>query len=102
MAINLIADGKFHEVETTVKPFEKSSTLVTGGVFRISRNPMYLGFVLILLGIAILLGSLSPYLIVILFWIAMEKVFIETEEKMLESKFGSRWTEYKTSVRRWL
>jgi len=102
VAINLIADGKFHEVKTTVKPFEQSSELVTSGVFRISRNPMYLGFIFILAGIAILLGSLSPYLIVVLFGLAMEKVFIEAEEKMLEAKFGSQWTKYKTSVRRWL
>jgi protein-S-isoprenylcysteine O-methyltransferase Ste14 len=63
---------------------------------------MYLGFVLLLVGIAILLGSLTPFAVVILFGIAMEKLFIETEEKMLEAKFGSQWAEYKISVRRWL
>jgi len=102
ITINLIADKRFHEANTTVKPFEESSKLVADGVFRISRNPMYLGFVFILTGIAILLGSLSPFVILILFWIAMEKVFIETEEKMLAVRFGSQWTEYKTSVGRWL
>ena len=58
---NLFADQRFKTNATTVKPFEKSSTLVTSGVFGISRNPMYLGMVLILLGIALLLGSATPF-----------------------------------------
>ncbi len=45
---------------TTVKPFEESQALVTGGVFRISRNPMYLGMTLILLGVTLILGSVTP------------------------------------------
>jgi len=102
ITINLVADKRFHQANTTVKPFEESPKLVTDGVFRMSRNPMYLGFVFILTGIAFLLGSLSSFGIVFLFWIAMGKVFIETEEKMLEARFGSQWMEYKTSVRRWL
>lgn len=47
---------------TTVKPFQESTALITDGVFRLSRNPMYLGFVLVLTGIATLLGSLTPWL----------------------------------------
>ena len=61
VALNLLADGAFKRRRTTVKPFEESSALVTEGVFRITRNPMYLGFVLILLGIALGLGSLVPF-----------------------------------------
>ena len=100
--LNLIADAAFKKHNTTVKPFDESAALITTGVFRISRHPMYLGMVLILLGIAILMGSLMPFFVVIVFATLMEVVFIKTEERMLEQKFGSVWLEYKKKVRRWL
>ena len=59
IALDLIADRAFKKVETTVKPFEQSTALVTTGVYRIGRHPMYLGMVLILLGLAVLLQSLT-------------------------------------------
>jgi protein-S-isoprenylcysteine O-methyltransferase Ste14 len=102
VAINLIADSAFRRAKTTVKPFEESSALVTGGAFRISRNPMYLGFLLILFGIAILLGSLAPFVVVLVFPILMDQVFIQVEERRLEDKFGQSWLEYKARVRRWI
>ena len=99
--LNLIADAAFKKHGTTVKPFEESSALITDGAFRISRHPMYLGMALILLGLAILMGSLSPMIIVIAFVILMELIFIKNEERMLELKFGKVWLEYKNQVRRW-
>lgn len=62
---------------------------------------MYLGMVLILIGLAILMGSLTPFIVVIVFGALMELVFVRTEERMLEQKFGSAWLEYKKRVRRW-
>jgi len=100
--LNLAADSSFKRNNTTVKPFRKSSVLVTGGVFRISRHPMYLGFVLILWGIALLLGSLSPYLIVIAFSVFLELMYIREEERMLEQQFQDEWRQYRRKVRRWL
>jgi protein-S-isoprenylcysteine O-methyltransferase Ste14 len=100
--INLAADKAFHRYGTTVKPFEEPNTLITSGVFSISRNPMYLGFVAILIGIALLLGTLSPYLIVIAFAILVDRMFIAVEEKNLEHKFSSVWMKYKKDVRRWI
>jgi protein-S-isoprenylcysteine O-methyltransferase Ste14 len=102
VALNLIADGAFRRVKTTVKPFQESTTLVTSGTYRISRNPMYLGFALILLGIAIILGSLAPFVILLVFCILIDRVFIRVEERMLEDKFGQAWLEYKARVRRWV
>ena len=99
--MNLIADKAFHQAGTTVKPFEESSMLVTDGVFQISRNPMYMGFVLILAGIAILLRSLSPYLIVFAFVFLIDQTYIRVEEGMLAEKFGSSWEQYKSKTRRW-
>ena len=100
--LNLLADKTFTRNKTTVKPFEKSTTLVTGGVFCISRHPMYLGMVLILFRLAILLGKLTPFLIPFLYVPLMNTVYIGTEERMLEETFGDRWLEYKSKVRRWI
>lgn len=100
--LNLIADAAFKNARTTVKPFEQASALITSGVFRLCRHPMYLGMVLMLLGIAGLLGSLSPLLVVVVFAMLMEMVFIRVEERMLEQQFGTTWLAYKAQVRKWL
>jgi protein-S-isoprenylcysteine O-methyltransferase Ste14 len=63
---------------------------------------MYLGFVLVLIGIAVLLGSLTPWFIVPLFAVLMDRVFISVEEQMLQARFGQAWSEYKAQVRRWI
>jgi protein-S-isoprenylcysteine O-methyltransferase Ste14 len=102
IALNLLADQAFKQHNTTVKPFETSTTLVTGGVFRFTRNPMYLGFVLLLTGIAILLGSLTPWIVVVAFPFLMDMRFVRAEEAMLEARFGDSWLEYKRRVGKWL
>jgi protein-S-isoprenylcysteine O-methyltransferase Ste14 len=99
---SVLADQAFKRFGTTVKPFEGSTALVTDGVFGISRNPMYLGFVLLLAGIAMLLGSIIPWIVVAIFPVLMEIRFIRDEEAMLEARFGDAWLEYKQRVRRWL
>jgi protein-S-isoprenylcysteine O-methyltransferase Ste14 len=102
IVLNLIADRAFKTTGTTVKPFQESSALVTGGVFRLSRHPMYLGIVLIILGIACLLGSLTPFVVVPLLGFLLDRRFIRVEERMLEETFGAAWLEYKARVRRWI
>jgi protein-S-isoprenylcysteine O-methyltransferase Ste14 len=102
ITLELLADSLFHRVGTTVKPHEEPSTLVTRSVFRISRNPMYLGFAFLLAGIALLLGTLTPFLVIPLFMILIDRLFISIEEKMLEVKFGRTWMTYKQKVRRWI
>jgi protein-S-isoprenylcysteine O-methyltransferase Ste14 len=100
--LNLVADKDFKKFNTTVKPFEYSSALITDGVFKFSRNPMYLGMSLILLGESILFGTLIPFFIVIIFSILMHFNFIKTEEKMLLEKFGQEFIDYKNNVRCWI
>ena len=102
LGLNLVADRDFKKHQTTVKPFEESSTLITTGVYRRSRNPMYLGFVLILIGVAVFLGSLTPFAVVVIFPMLMEVVFIRPEETMLEQQFGEICVGYKKQVRRWI
>jgi protein-S-isoprenylcysteine O-methyltransferase Ste14 len=100
--INVVADRAFRRAGTTVKPLEDSAALITSGVYRFSRHPMYLGLVLILVGIAILLGSLTPFLVILAFAFLLDRRFIVVEEQMLEQRFGQRWVEYKAGVRRWI
>ena len=102
VALNIIADRDFKRYQTTVKPYEESATLLTEGVYRYSRHPMYLGFVLILLGISLLLGSISPYVVVLMFAILMDIVFIRVEEEMLSETFQEEWRQYKSKVRKWI
>jgi protein-S-isoprenylcysteine O-methyltransferase Ste14 len=102
IALNLMADQAFKEHNTTVKPFEQSSTLVTTGVFAVSRNPMYLGMALVLLGIAMLLGSFPPFAVVVALPVLLDRLFISPEEKMLQHTFGDQFREYRDRVRRWL
>jgi protein-S-isoprenylcysteine O-methyltransferase Ste14 len=100
--INLIADREFKEQRTTVKPFQESSILLTTGVYKFSRHPMYLGMVFILIGIAVLMRSLSPFMVIPFFAVALEIIFIRVEEEMLEDKFDEAWLGYKKKVRRWI
>lgn len=102
IVLNLVADSAFKKHATTVKPFEESSSLITGGVFAISRNPMYLGFVLLLLGVAVIMGAMTPFAVIPFFIILIEAVFIRMEERMLEAKFGEAWLSYRAKVRRWI
>jgi protein-S-isoprenylcysteine O-methyltransferase Ste14 len=102
IALNMVADTQFKRHKTTVKPFQPSSVLITDGVFRVSRNPMYLGMVCILIGIGICLASLTPLVVIPLFvwWITAR--FIVPEEQALAEQFGHAYAAFKTEVRRWV
>ena len=100
--IDISADRLFKAHHTTVKPFEVSSSLVTHGVFSFSGHPMYSGMLLILVGIAILEGSLTPWIIVPVFGLLIDLLFIRIEESMLKETFGQEYEEYKSRVRRWI
>ena len=101
-SLNILADRSFKFHITTVKSFQKSSVLVRDSVFKYSRNPMYLGMILILVGIAIVMGSVTPWIIVPLFVVLIDRIFIQPEELMLEETFGSAFQAYRKRVRRWI
>ena len=102
VVLNIVADTQFKRHKTTVKPFQPSSALVTEGLFRVSRNPMYLGMVGILSGLGICLTSLTPLVVIPLFvwWLTVQ--FIVPEEQGLAEQFGHMYKTYQTQVRRWL
>lgn len=92
----------FETHATTIKPFEESDALVTGGFYRMTRNPMYLGMAISLAGIAILFGTLTAFLPLPFFMMVIQRRFILKEEAMLTVKFGDQYREYCNSVRRWI
>ena len=100
--LNLLPDRDFNRFNTTVKPFEYSSKLITSGTFRLSRNPMYLGMGIFLTGESMLFGSLGPFIIPIVFVVLMHFIFIIPEEKMLLEKFHEEYKAYTNKVRRWI
>jgi protein-S-isoprenylcysteine O-methyltransferase Ste14 len=100
--LSFAGENTFHRARTTVRPFEESTVLVTEGFYRISRNPMYLGMLLILTGVALLLRSLSPFLVILPFAFFLDRAFVRVEERMLAEKFSASWLAYKEKTRRWL
>ncbi len=102
LVITLVAGMQFIRARTNLKTFNKPDQLVTSGLFKYSRNPMYLGFVISIFGVALYLGSLSPFLIFVLFILIADRWYIAFEEKMMAEIFGQAYEDYKKSVRRWI
>ncbi len=94
----------FRRVRTTVNPLkpDTSSSLVVNGVYRITRNPMYVGVLLVLTGWATFLGHALPFLALPVFMWYMTEFQIKPEERALTRVFGSSFTEYMGRVRRWV
>lgn len=102
LGVLIWAAATFGRVGTPIKPFEESTHLVTKGMYRVTRNPMYLGMVVVLLGIAVLFGTISPFIPIPLFVWLIQTNIIRFEEAALERTFGDEYKEYKQKVRRWL
>ncbi len=92
----------FRQKNTVIVPFQESSYLIRESIFNYSRNPIYLGMIITLMGVWLYLGSLTPVFIVPVFAWLIQKLFIKEEERMLEAKFGQEYREYKATVRRWV
>lgn len=95
---------RFRGAGTTVNPMDpgKASRLVTAGVFQVTRNPMYLGLLLLLLGWALWLGSVTPWLVPPLFATFITIAQIGPEEAALDRLFGEEYRAYRHAVRRWI
>jgi len=96
------AAALFRKAGTSFQLHGEASVLVTSGPFRFSRNPMYLGMLLWLVGLAVLLGSLIAFLFPTLFFLLASLCVIPLEERGMEQLFGDQYTEYKQRTRRWL
>ncbi len=102
LAICCAAHRQFKRAGTTLYPFNQPEKLVTEGLFRYTRNPMYLGLTFFLAGGWLLLGSLSPLAIVAAFQQIAERWYIAHEERRLTATFGKAYTDYQARTPRWL
>jgi protein-S-isoprenylcysteine O-methyltransferase Ste14 len=102
--ISLAGVASFLRAKTTVNPTKpgSASTLVTTGVYRFTRNPMYLGLLLVLLGWATFLSNGLAFIVVPLFVLYMNRFQIVPEERALSALFGAEFDAYAARVRRWL
>lgn len=101
----MLAGGyAFQKAKTTVNPTKPAaaSSVVTSGVYRFSRNPIYVGFLLALIGWATFLSHALPFLLLPVYVAYMNRFQISPEERALSAKFGDEYEAYKQSVRKWL
>ncbi len=94
----------FFKKKTTFNPMKPETTtgLVVKGLYKVSRNPMYVGMLIMLFGFAFWLGSVTPFLVLPLFYFVITVMQIKPEERFLLEKFGTEYQLYKDKVRRWL
>jgi protein-S-isoprenylcysteine O-methyltransferase Ste14 len=106
LAVLIVLAGvtSFRRASTTVNPLnpESSSALVVSGIYRVTRNPMYLGFLLLLTAWSLMLANLAVLLLLPVFIWYMNRFQILPEERVLSSLFGNDYTNYCARVRRWL
>jgi len=104
IGLDLLSLRGFVKAKTTINPLKphNTSTLVTRGMYRITRNPMYLGLLCILTGWAFYLSSLVGVLLLPLFVWTLTIMQIIPEEKILEEKYSAQYLAYKSNVRRWI
>jgi protein-S-isoprenylcysteine O-methyltransferase Ste14 len=102
LVFNLGGARRFQVGGTKLVPGSESNMVHREGPYRYTRNPMYLGFVLELLGVAFLLGSLSPLAVPPLFAVLIQILFVRNEERWMEQQFGEEYLDYKRTTRRWI
>jgi len=104
VAIAIAGVATFRRAHTTVNPTtpEASSSLVNWGIYSITRNPMYLGLLLVLTGWAIFLSNAIAFLFLPAFVLYLNRFQITLEERALTSLFGQEFVTYQSRVRRWL
>jgi len=91
----------FRAAGTHVEPWKPTSVLVTGGIFRRLRNPMYVGLILFLVGLAVLLASDWMLVMTVVFVLVLHVGVVKREERYLEAKFGDAYRRYKAAVPRY-
>ena len=102
VGLNVVGDRQFQRAKTTMNPFGEPRVLVTTRVFRYSRHPMYLGMVILVVGMAMLLGYAMPFAAPVLLWAVLWYRFIAHEERAMAERFGEEYTLYQKRVRRWI
>ena len=102
IVLNVWADQVFKSAQTPIRPDEMPAGLVSRGPFAFSRNPMYLGLVAFVLGVAFLVGTVPFWCAPVVLWLVLGRVFVRHEERVLRAQFGSDFDAYRERVPRWL
>jgi protein-S-isoprenylcysteine O-methyltransferase Ste14 len=97
-----MAAGLFRRRGTAVEPWKPSTALITDGLYRVSRNPIYLGFAITYLGFAIAMDSWVVLLLLLPCLAMVDRFVIQREERYLAARFGADYEAYRGKVRRWL
>ena len=97
-----VAAGLFRRRGTAVEPWKPSTALITDGLYRFSRNPIYLGFAITYLGFAIAMDSWVVLLLLLPCLAVVDRFVIQREERYLAARFGAGYEAYRGKVRRWL
>ncbi|MCC7197431.1 isoprenylcysteine carboxylmethyltransferase family protein [Candidatus Peregrinibacteria bacterium] len=92
----------FKKHKLNIKPADETAEIITYGPFELTRNPMYLGITLMLLGLGFLVGTLPFFFPAILFFVIMNFIYIPFEEDKIVKAHGEKYHDYKKKVRRWL
>lgn len=93
---------EFRKARTTLNPHGSSTQVVTSGIYRFTRNPIYLGFFFMVISVPLNSGLYWGIVLAPFYMITMNRLVIEREEAYLEKKFGNTYTSYRSRVRRWL
>jgi protein-S-isoprenylcysteine O-methyltransferase Ste14 len=102
LLFGMSAMGLFRKAGTDVKPWKTTTAIVATGVYRFTRNPMYLGMAMLYTGLGFLFSSLGVFLLLPVLILTIRTQVIAREERYLEGKFGDDYRAYKARVRRWL
>jgi len=97
-----VAFSLFLTKGTTVNPTKEPDKLVSEGIYRVTRNPMYLGMLLVLIGFPFLIESVTGLIFSLLFFLIMDLSVIPREERVVEGVFGEEYRLYKLRTRRWI
>ena len=102
-AVSASGRRAFAKADTEVMPASRrNSHLVVAGPFSMTRNPMYVGILIALFGLAVVLGTFAGFIAAIVFFIFVDRVSIPYEEKKMEAQFGEDYVAYQKRVRRWV
>jgi protein-S-isoprenylcysteine O-methyltransferase Ste14 len=102
LAVGFLGEREMRRAETNVNPYKPATSVVTGGPFRFTRNPLYLSMTLIYGGIACIANALPAALLLPIILRLMRTGVIEREERYLERKFGDEYVKYKVGTPRWI
>lgn len=97
-----MAAGLFRRRGTAVEPWKPSTALIIEGPYRLSRNPIYVGFAATYVGLAVAMDSWTALILLVPCLVVVDRFVIRREERYLAAKFGPAYDDYRQKVRRWL